>query len=88
MWRHLEAPLANFANLGNDGIFGFGGRVSECVPQDRVGVVIVVGVEHFAIAKGAFIECPTDEIDASVGGRSVSRGLSDWSDRGEGSDRD
>jgi hypothetical protein len=80
-------PLADFANLGNDGIFDFAGRVSECVPQARVGVEIGVGVEHLAIAKGAFVECPTDEIDASVGGWSVSRGLSDWSDRGERSGR-
>jgi hypothetical protein len=81
----LRQSLANFANFRNYGVFGFGGRVSECIPQDRVGVKVGVDVQHFAIAKGAFVECPTDEIDASVGDRSVARRLSDWNGRGGGS---
>jgi hypothetical protein len=38
------APLAHFANLRHDGIFGFGRRVSEGVPQDGIGVKVGVSV--------------------------------------------
>ena len=45
------APLANFADFGDHGIFSFGRRVSESVPQDRVGVEVSIGVQNFTVAE-------------------------------------
>ena len=71
------APLANFADFRDHGIFGFGRRVSESVPQDRVGVEVSISMQNLTVAERAFSEGPPDEIGACVGTRSVSGRLSD-----------
>ena len=60
------APVANFADFGDNRVFGFRGRVGESIPQDRVGVEVSVRVQHFAVAKGSFVESPPDEIRTGV----------------------
>ncbi len=70
------APVVNFADFGDDRVFGFRGRVGESIPKDRVGVEVSVRVQHFAvIAKGSFVESPPDEIRAGVRAGPVLCGL-------------
>jgi hypothetical protein len=75
------APLANFADFRDHDIFGFGRRVGESVPQDRVGVEVSISVQNFTVAERAFSEGPPDEIGACVGTGSVSGRLSDGNTR-------
>ena len=69
------APVANFADFGDNRVFGFRGRVGESIPQDGVRVEVRVDVQHFAIAKGSLVESPPDEIGTGVRAGPVLCGL-------------
>ena len=69
------APVVNFADFEHSRVFGFRGRVGESVPQDGVRVEVSIGVQHFAVAKGSFVESPPDEIRTGVRAGPVLCGL-------------
>ena len=69
------APVANFADFGDNRVFGFRGRVGESIPQHGVRVEVSVGVQHFAVAKGLLVESPSDEIGTGVRAGPVLCGL-------------
>ncbi len=76
------APVANFADFGDNRVFGFGRRVGESVPQDGVRVEVSIGVQHFAVAKRFLVEGPTDKVSTGVRTGPVLCGLRNWDHRG------
>jgi hypothetical protein len=70
------APVANFANFGDNRVLGFRGRVGGSVPKDGVRVEVSIGVQHFAVAKGSLVEGPPDKVSTGVGTGPVLCGLS------------
>ncbi len=67
--------MANFADFGDNRVFGFRGRVGESVPQNRVGAEVSIGIQHFAVAKRSLVEGPTDKVGTGVGTGPVLCGL-------------
>ncbi len=78
------ASLANFADFGDNRVFGFRGRVGESVPQNGVGVKVSIGVQHFTVAKRSLVEGPPDKVGTGAGTGPVPCGLS-CRDHGGGS---
>ncbi len=78
------APLANFADFGDQSVFRFRGRVGESVPQNGFGVEVSIGVQHFAVAKRLLVEGPPNKVGTGVGTGPVPCGLS-CRDHGGGS---
>ncbi len=60
------APSSDFANFGDDDIFGFGRVEGEGAPEYVVVVKVSIGVEDSAMSERLFKERPADEIGAGI----------------------